>query len=91
MPETARYFFDANGKPLAAGTPLRNPELAAVLRAIAQGGADAFYSGKIAQEIVAAVNNAKPRAGGMTLADLAGYQAKKRAHKAAVRAAKAQS
>jgi len=58
MPETARYFFDANGKPLAAGTPLRNPELAAALRAIAQGGADAFYSGKIAQDIVAAVNNA---------------------------------
>lgn len=79
MPDTARYFYDASGKPLAAGTPLRNPALAAVLRAVAAGGADAFYSGKIAQDIVSTVNQAKPRSGGMTLADLAGYQAKKRA------------
>jgi gamma-glutamyltranspeptidase/glutathione hydrolase len=79
MPDTARYFYDAGGKPLAAGTQLRNPALAEVLRAIAAGGADAFYSGKIAQDIVATVANAKPRSGGMTLADLAGYRAKKRA------------
>lgn len=78
MPDASRYFY-ADGKPLAAGTVLRNPELAGVLRAIAEGGADAFYSGKIAQDIVATVNNAKPRAGHMTLADLAGYEAKKRA------------
>jgi gamma-glutamyltranspeptidase / glutathione hydrolase len=79
MPDTARYFHDAGGKPLAAGTQLRNPELAAVLRTIAEGGADAFYSGKIAEDIVTAVNQAQPRSGGMTLADLAGYRAKKRA------------
>jgi len=78
MPEAAHYFFDAAGKPLAAGTTLRNPALAAVLRAIAAGGADAFYSGKIAADVVAAINQAKPRAGGMTLADLAGYRAMKR-------------
>ena len=78
MPDASRYFY-ADGKPLAAGTVLRNPELAGVLRAIAEGGADAFYSGKIAQDIVATVNNASPRAGHMTLADLAGYEAKKRA------------
>jgi len=77
MPDAARYFY-AEGKPLAAGTQLRNPALAAVLRAIAEGGANAFYSGKIAQDIVTTVNQAKPRSGGMTLADLAGYRAQKR-------------
>ena len=79
MPDAAHYFYDASGKPLAAGTQLRNPALAEVLRTIADGGADAFYSGKIAEDIVATVNQAKPRSGGMTLADLAGYQAEKRA------------
>lgn len=79
MPDAAHYFYDASGKPLAAGTQLRNPALAEVLRAIADGGADAFYSGKIAQDIVTTVNQAQPRSGGMTLADLADYQAKKRA------------
>ncbi len=77
MPDAARYFY-AGGKPLAAGTQLRNPALAAVLRTIAEGGANAFYSGKIAQDIVATVNQAKPRSGGMTLADLAKYRAQKR-------------
>jgi gamma-glutamyltranspeptidase/glutathione hydrolase len=77
MPDAAQYFY-ADGKPLAAGTVLRNPALAEVLRAVATGGADAFYSGKIAQDIVTTVNQAKPRSGGMTLADLAGYQAQKR-------------
>ncbi len=79
MPVSGRYFYAADGKPLAAGAQLRNPALAEALRAIADGGADAFYSGKIAEDIVAAVNNAQPRAGGMTLADLAGYQPMKRA------------
>jgi gamma-glutamyltranspeptidase / glutathione hydrolase len=79
MPEAARTFYGADGKPLPAGTILRNPALAGVLQAIADGGADAFYSGRIAVDIVAAVNQAKPRAGGMTLADLTGYTAKKRA------------
>ncbi len=48
MPDAARYFY-ADGKPLAAGVQLRNPALAAVLRRIAAGGADAFYAGQIAQ------------------------------------------
>jgi gamma-glutamyltranspeptidase/glutathione hydrolase len=79
MPAAARYFLDAQGKPLAAGTQLRNPALAATLREIAMKGADAFYTGRIAQDIVRTVNSAKPRAGKMTLADLANYRAEKRA------------
>lgn len=72
------YFFDAAGEPLAAGVPLRNPMLADTLRAIAAGGADAFYKGAIAADIVRAVQRA-PNPGAMTAADLAGYRAKERA------------
>jgi gamma-glutamyltranspeptidase/glutathione hydrolase len=78
MPEAAHYFLDAQGRALPAGTLLKNPALANVLRAIATGGPDAFYNGPIAADIVAAVTQSKPRAGGMTLADLAGYRATKR-------------
>ncbi len=78
MPAARGYFFDADGRPLAAGTALRNPPLAAALKAIAAGGADAFYAGAIAGDIARAVAGAQPRAGGMTVADLAGYRAIKR-------------
>ncbi len=78
MQAAAHYFFDAQGHPLAAGAVLKNPALADVLRTIATGGADAFYHGKIAQDVVDTINNAKPRSGGMTLADLDGYRAMKR-------------
>lgn len=71
------YFYDAQGRPLAAGTRLRNPALAAVLREVATRGAQAFYSGAIAQDIVAAVRH-HPRPGDMTEADIAAYQAKTR-------------
>ena len=72
------YFFDAAGRPLAAGTMLRNPALAQVLREVSTRGADAFYSGAIARDIVNAVRN-HPHPGDITEADIAGYQAKSRA------------
>ena len=78
MEAAGRYFYDAAGKPLPAGTIVKNPALAETLRAIAAGGADAFYHGKIAQDVIAAVNTAKPRSGRMTLADLAAYHAVER-------------
>ena len=72
-PATRAYFFTAAGAPKPAGTVLRNPELAATLRALADQGADAFYSGEIARDIVAAVRgHANP--GSMTLEDLAAYR-----------------
>ena len=56
---------------------LKNPEFAQTLREIAARGADAFYRGAIARDIVAAVHgHAKP--GDLSLDDLAGYQAKRR-------------
>jgi gamma-glutamyltranspeptidase/glutathione hydrolase len=78
MPDMKKYFFHADGTPVAEGEVLKNPELAATLRIIAKGGAKAFYTGKIAQNIVAAVQGAPVNPGGMTLADLAAYRAVER-------------
>ena len=72
------YFYDAAGEPLAVGATLKNPDFAAVLRRVAKEGPDAFYKGEIAQDISAAVNG-QAQPGGMTLQDIAGYQARERA------------
>lgn len=74
----AAYFHDGAGEPLPAGALLRNPELAATLRAIAAGGADAFYTGPIAAEIARAVSTADRNPARMTKADLAAYRAVRR-------------
>ncbi|HWG78361.1 MAG TPA: gamma-glutamyltransferase [Stellaceae bacterium] len=75
--EPARsYFYDAAGAPK---TMLVNPDLAATLRLIAEGGADAFYTGPVAADIVAALAAVPGSPGDMTASDLAGYRAKQRA------------
>lgn len=75
LDEGARQlFFDANGAPLAVGNSLRNPELADVLRRVADTGVESFYHGAIAQDIVAAAG-ADPNPGKLSLADLANYKA----------------
>jgi len=78
MPDIKAYFYKPDGTPLKQGEILRNPELGKTLRAIAAGGAKAFYSGPIAQAIVDKVDHAPLNLGGMALADLASYQAKER-------------
>ncbi len=76
-PVTRAYFFNPDGTPLAVGTLLKNPAFAATLRRVAREGADAFYKGEIARDIVAAVaSHRKP--GDMTEADLSQYTAKQR-------------
>jgi len=77
-PVAAAYFYDREGKPWSAGHLLKNPDLAKVLREIAMGGADAFYKGRIAQDIEEKVTGHPVNPGGLTAADLAGYQAKVR-------------
>ena len=67
-------FFEPDGTPKAAGRVVRNPEFAATLRAIAEHGADAFYSGEIARDIVAAVQKHPAHPGTLGLEDLAGYR-----------------
>lgn len=76
--QAAAYFFGADGKPRAVGSELRNPALAQVLRRIAADGSKALHEGEIAQAIVAKVNGHRTNPGRMTLADLAGYQPKRR-------------
>ena len=71
-------FYDAARQPLAAGTIVKNPALAATFERIARQGADAFYSGPEAQALAGHVASATPKPAGMTAADLSGYQAKLR-------------
>jgi len=66
-------YFDDNGAAKAAGTRLTNPQFAATLRALAKGGADAFYHGEIARDIVAAVRDHPRNPGSMSEHDLASY------------------
>jgi gamma-glutamyltranspeptidase/glutathione hydrolase len=77
-PAASAYFYDAAGKPRPVGYLLKNPELARVLREIARGGADAFYSGRIARDIEAKVRNHPSNPGGLTAADLIDYRARER-------------
>ena len=53
--EAAAYFLDATGNPKPLGTTLTNPAYAEVLKAMASQGANALYTGKIAEDIVAKI------------------------------------
>ena len=72
-PGAKDYFFNPDGTPKAVGTIIRNPAFAATLRAIAAGGADAFYTGDLAREMVAAVRGHR-NPGTLSLEDLASYR-----------------
>ncbi len=74
QPTTAAYFLPG-GVPLAEGALLKNPAYAATLRAIAADGADAIYTGPIAEGIVSAVRGAESNPGLLSLTDLALYRA----------------
>ena len=78
FPAPAAYFYDARGRPKAEGSLLVNPSLAATLRTVAREGADAFYGGAIAEDIVRSVREAKRNPSGMTARDMASYEARKR-------------
>jgi gamma-glutamyltranspeptidase/glutathione hydrolase len=78
MPETRAYFFTPEGAPAPVGARLRNPALAATLRTIAAGGADAFHRGPLAQTIVAAARDAARNPGLVNEADIANYRAIRR-------------
>ncbi|KAJ9079211.1 hypothetical protein DSO57_1037731 [Entomophthora muscae] len=64
-----KYF--PNGVQVEEGQLIKYPELAETLQEVADKGADAFYSGKIAQHIVTTVQN---DGGILTLKDLASYR-----------------
>ncbi len=75
-PGSAAYFYP-QGEPLQAGYLLKNPQYANTLTRIAKEGISAFYSGEIAEAIVAAAQ-AEPNGGALTVRDIAGYRVLKR-------------
>ena len=77
-PAARRLYFSENGSAWPVGYRLKNPEFAGTLRRIAEEGAEAFYSGEIAEKIVAAAANAPNHRGDITLADLAAYKSVER-------------
>ncbi len=77
FPESANYFFP-DGEPLAAGSVKRNPAYADTLNEIANSGAQAFYDGQIAQDMVHAVSSLQGRSGLLTRVDLHEYRALRR-------------
>ena len=76
--DATRAYFFPGGSAIAAGDTLNNPDYAETLRAIAEGGADAFYSGAIAADIAATVQSAPGNPGLLSEQDLARYQVKER-------------
>jgi len=77
-PAARAYFFTEAGLPLPAGHLLRNPALAATLRAIAEEGAAALARGPIAEDILAAVTGHAANPGVMAASDLASYAPRRR-------------
>ena len=71
-----RLWYREDGSPRPVGSAITNPAYAGVLRAVAARGADGFYTGEIAADIVRAVR-AQP-GGDLSAEDLASYVAKER-------------
>ncbi len=68
----ARRLFTVDGRPYREGERLTNPELAETLRHLATAGLAAFYTGPVAEAVVAEME----RAGGfLAREDLASYRA----------------
>ncbi|MDB6094755.1 MAG: gamma-glutamyltransferase [Verrucomicrobia bacterium] len=71
-PEIARWYLP-NGELPAAGTILRNPDLATTMALLATHGRDGFYRGPVGAAIVAAMGK---NGGLVTATDLANYEAR---------------
>jgi gamma-glutamyltranspeptidase len=71
----SRALFFKDGKPKIAGDTIRNPDLAWVLGKIADGGADGFYKGEVAEKWV---SDLRSKGNTMKASDLARYFAAER-------------
>lgn len=72
FPEMQKVYWNDLDLPYEAGDVITNPDLAKTLQKIADEGADAFYTGEVAQAIV---DTLAKYDGVMTLEDLASYKA----------------
>lgn len=84
-PEASSYFLNADGTVKTLGTLIKNPAYATTLTALASTGANALYTGPIAENIVKKIKltsggsaNFAITPGLTEMSDLAAYQAKKR-------------
>jgi gamma-glutamyltranspeptidase/glutathione hydrolase len=73
------HFYQEDGSPKPVGTLLKSPAFAKTLRTLAERGADAFYNGAIAEDIVQTVTGHTANPGDMTLSDLRAYAVVERA------------
>ncbi|MFJ3217082.1 gamma-glutamyltransferase [Kitasatospora sp. NPDC086801] len=86
FPDTAKLYLPG-GKPPEVGTVLRNPDLAATYRLLAEDGVKAFYQGDIGKDVADTVQHPpvdpasgrKARPGKVDTADLAAYQVRRQA------------
>ena len=74
----AKSYFFPNGKPLIPGHVLINRDYAALLRQLADHGANIFYSGPVADEIIDTIRYADGNAGLLDHYDLSNYSIKER-------------
>ena len=74
---TAAYFLPG-GRPVTEGQLLRNPDYYVTLRTLSNDGANAFYGGPIAKQVVETVRNFKAHPGLLSLEDMSGYTVKER-------------
>jgi gamma-glutamyltranspeptidase / glutathione hydrolase len=72
-PDGRALYMREDGTPKRVGDPVRNPDLAATLDAIARDGVESFYTGRIAEHIV---TDMRAHGGLLTAADLAGFRAR---------------
>jgi gamma-glutamyltranspeptidase/glutathione hydrolase len=73
-PWARQLFYQPDGSALAVGSWLRNPELAWVLKQIAQQGSAAIQQGPVAESITMAVQQAPALPGLLDQQDLRNYQ-----------------
>ena len=71
-PGAAEAYLKADGQPYEAGEIFKQPLLAESLRKLAAGGADEFYKGTLARQIVDGI---QARGGSVTMEDMANYRA----------------
>ena len=67
-----KAVFAPQGRLARSGETVRNPALAATLRSLATNGAQSFYQGSVAKDIMATAASAGGR---MILSDMSGYRA----------------
>jgi len=83
-PDIKAHYYKPDGSPLQVGDIYRSPEMAKTLHGLAEQGANFFYTGALAQEMVKAVaqgvgTESHPSPGGLSMDDLKNYQVIKRA------------